>query len=189
MDFMDLRVIFQRLSTRQIGGLMFHEQLMNYYQFLGLDGYAKCQQYHYISETLSHARLNKFAIKYYSILVRPNQVKDPDIIPSRWYDYIRELIEDDARKEAIEFGLGEWIKWESDSCAIYSSAYLDLMNAGEIAAAEFVKELTMDAEEELTLAKDEKLKKSAMNYDIVSILEEQETYEKMFSKKIRKSKE
>ena len=48
---MTIEQVFSRLATRMIGGMMFHEQLMNAYLFMGLPGYAKCHEYHYISET------------------------------------------------------------------------------------------------------------------------------------------
>ena len=49
-----------------------------------------------------------------------------------------------------------------------------------------MKEYILDVEEELVYAKSERLAKSSMDFDIVSILEEQEQYERSFKKKIRK---
>ena len=70
--------------------------------------------------------------------------------------------------------------------ALYEEIYSDLINQGEIPLAEFVKEYVLDVEEELVYAKTERLAKSSMDFDIVSILEEQEQYERSFKKKIRK---
>ena len=48
---MTVEEIFSKISQRMIGGLMFHEQMSNYYDFLNLRGYKKCHEYHYLEET------------------------------------------------------------------------------------------------------------------------------------------
>ena len=42
--------IFTNLAEHQIKGMMVHEQLANYYDFLGLPGYRNCHEYHFMKE-------------------------------------------------------------------------------------------------------------------------------------------
>ena len=44
---MTLEEIFSELAAHAIEGMMIHDQMITYYCFLSLKGYAKCHEYHY----------------------------------------------------------------------------------------------------------------------------------------------
>ena len=44
---MTIDEIFAELGAHMIKGLMIHNQMMVYYDFLYLPGYSKCHEYHY----------------------------------------------------------------------------------------------------------------------------------------------
>jgi hypothetical protein len=44
---MTVEEVFKSIAERQLQGLMMHEDLANYYDFLNLHGYKKCQEYHF----------------------------------------------------------------------------------------------------------------------------------------------
>ena len=46
---MTIEEIFGRISQHMIRGMMTHDQLASYYDFLGLRGYKRCHEYHYFS--------------------------------------------------------------------------------------------------------------------------------------------
>jgi hypothetical protein len=43
--------IFIELNQHMLKGLMFHEELANYFSFLALEGYSYCHEYHYKEES------------------------------------------------------------------------------------------------------------------------------------------
>ena len=178
---------FSQMSSHMIEGMMVHEQLMNSYLFLGLKGYATCHEYHYLSETDGYIRLCKYAADHLDILLpdtgRPS---DPEILPKSWKGSSRSSIVANMRREAMEAALKEWLKWETDTVALYSKFYRELLDENQIPASEFVKSYILDAESEIVYARNELLHKHSMNFDIVPILEEQSEFEKVFRKKIRK---
>lgn len=185
---MSIDEIFSKMSEHMIKGMMVHEQLMNSYLYLGLKGYAACHEYHYLEETKGHIRLNTYKIEHYdSLVVGTFDRSDvPRIVPDSWFTFKRNTVDANTRTKAIAAAYDEWINWESETKALYEEIYSDLINQGEIPFAEFAKEYILDVEEELVYAKSERLAKSSMDFDIVSILEEQEQYERSFKKKIRK---
>lgn len=185
---MTVNEIFSELSTHMIQGMMVHEQLMNSYRFLGLSGYSKCHEYHYLEETKGHIRLLKFATNRYDFLVPPGRPKDPELIPEKWLMTRRQHIPIQEKVEAIRASFNEWIRWESETLHLYKDAYQDFFSANELDAANFINEYITDVSRELIYAKNELLAKESMNYDMPSILEEQKDYESYFSKKIRKSR-
>lgn len=186
---MTVNEIFSELSTRQINGMMVHESLMNAFRFLSLPGYAKCQEYHYLSESIGHIRLLEFAMDRYSVLIPPGKPEDPEIIPVNWYQIRRQNVPLKDKPELIASAFGEWIKWELDTLTIYEAYYKELFSMDLIDAANFVNKHIDDVSGELIYAKNERLSKESMNYDMPTIISEQEAYEKRFTKKLRKLKE
>ena len=60
---------YEKVITRILDGVMFHEQMMLYYNFLGLNGYSICHKYHYLSELNSYNSV----LEYYIIPFRKYQ--------------------------------------------------------------------------------------------------------------------
>ena len=185
---MTIDEIFSKLSSHMIQGMMTHEQLMNCYEFLGLSGYSACHEYHYLSETKGYIRLTQYKIKHYGTLIQNERVTDPEIIPATWIKGIREAVDPATRKEALSAAIDTWIDWEEQTKALYNECYAELMRLGDMAAADFILSYINDVEEEIVFAKEERIKKNAINFDIVSIVEEQDSWIKTFRKKIRKLK-
>lgn len=165
---------------------MVHEQLMNSYLFLSLHGYATCHEYHYLSETRGYIRLCKYVSDHFDVIIQSGRPSDPGVIPESWKSSEKTNANQKIRREAMESALRHWIDWETDTVKLYTTLYNSLLDLAEVPASEFVKEYIMDAEEEIVYAKDELHKKTAIDFDIVSILEEQPAFTKEFKKKIRK---
>ena len=185
---MSIDEIFSKMSAHMVKGMMVHEQLMNSYLFLGLKGYAACHEYHYLEETKGHLELLKYCTDHYSSLIKETFDRSdvPEIIPTSWFNFTQDTVDSNTRKQAMKAALDEWITWEQETKSLYEDIYAELLSKNEIPFAEFVKSYILDVEEEIVYAKNEKLAKSSMDFDIVSILEEQEEYERSFKKKIRK---
>ena len=47
-------------KSHLLKGLMFHEELANYFAFLSLEGYSCCHEYRYEDESRSYRELNKY---------------------------------------------------------------------------------------------------------------------------------
>lgn len=183
---MSINEILSSLSTHMIQGTMVHEQLMNCYLFLGLEGYAACHEYHYLSESKGRIKLCKYAARHFSTVIKSGKVSDPEIIPSSWFDTYRENVNSQARKEAMRAALNEWLKWEEETLALYEECYSELLSNTKPSFSEFLVPYIKDVDEELAFIKEEILHKTAMDFDIVSILEEQDTYKKKFKKLMKK---
>lgn len=185
---MTIDEIFSKLSSHMIQGMMTHEQLMNCYEFLGLSGYAACHEYHYLSETKGYIKLCRYKVKHFGTLIQNKKVTDPEIIPTSWLEASRDLTDFQTRKKAMSAAIDTWIDWEEQTKRLYNDCYKAFYELNEMAAADLVLSYINSVEEEIVFAKEERLKKIAMDFDIVSILEEQDSWEKKFKKKIKNSK-
>lgn len=180
---MELKEVYSKLSAHMVKGMMVHDQLANYYDFLGLKGYKKCHEYHFFKETCGYKKLCKYFINHHNMLVPEEQIDDPDIIPENWYKHIRADVDMATKRSAIKTGLEKWISWEKETKKLYEQMYQELMNIGEIASAFKVKEYVCDVDTELKKAERYWLSKEATNYDMSEIIAEQNSkhdkYEKM----------
>ena len=165
--------IFSELAAHMIKGMMIHEQLANYYDFLGLKGYKRCHEYHFLHESCMFRKLNRYYINHYNKLIPEKKVDDPQVIPNTWYRYTRQEVDSGTKKNAVKTGLERWVAWERETKELYQSMYQEVVNNGSIAAALFIECLIKDVDCELKKAERYHLNKLATNYDMIDIIEEQ----------------
>lgn len=183
---MSITDVFTKMSARVIEGTMFHESLAKVYLFLNLSGYAACHEYHYLSESASYMKLCRYIANHLNTIVSPIPRTDDAIIPKSWNMVSRSDISPQIRKEAIVSSFHEWLKWEQGTKALYEKLYKDAYELGDIAGCKFIETYILDVDSEIVYVRNELISKQAMDFDIVSIFEEQRELKKFFTKKIRK---
>ena len=185
---MTAQEIFSQLTKHMVEGLMIHSQLSDYYYFLGLEGYGMCHEYHYYSENVNYKNTAKFFMNHYHMFVSELRTDIPEIIPETWYQHVSEDVSYETRKAYIQKGIEKWVEWESDTKKFYQEMYQELMGAGEAACAAYVLDLIQDVSEELAYAKHKHLTLLAHNYDMPTIMAEQEAIYKKCHKKLKEIK-
>ena len=178
--------IFAEVSAHMIKGLMIHTQLADYYDFLGLQGYKRCHEYHALKESCSYRGINRYFINHYNKLVPEKEIENPDIIPENWYRYTRQDVDANTKRNAVKSGLEKWVEWEQDTKKFYEQMYVELMNLQEVSGALKMKELICDVDQELKKAQRYHLNKMATDYNINSIISEQGRKHKKYKKKLEK---
>ena len=171
---MNTEEIFKELAGHMIQGMMFHDEMANYYEFLGLTGYARCHEYHFIDETCSYRKLCKYYISHENRLVPYVEVEDPEAIPESWYKYSRQEVDASTKKNAVKSGLEKWVAWEKETKELYEKMYKELVSVDAIADAKFVAKLIHDVDCELAKAEKYHLAKSAIGYDMIEVVNEQD---------------
>lgn len=74
--------VFAKVAAHMVEGLMLHDQMSSYYDFLNLEGYAKCHEYHYWCENKNYICLKHYYTKHHSKLLKEIPVTDPSFIPA-----------------------------------------------------------------------------------------------------------
>lgn len=178
--------IYAELSAHMIKGIMIHEQMANYYDYLGLKGYKRCHEYHYIAETCAHRGLNRYFINHHNKLIPHRDVDNPNLIPNVWYSHPRQDVDGNTKKSAVRTGLTTWVNWERETKKLYEQMYKELIDIGEVASALKIEELICDVDCELKKAERYLLDKEAIGYDIKEIIGEQKSKHHKYDKKMRK---
>lgn len=177
--------IFSQLIAHATEGLMTHAQIAEYFDFLGLKGYAKCHTYHYFAESVNYKCLCEYYIKHYNKLPVELKVSNPKVIPENWFKYSRKDVDSSTRKNAISAGFDKWVTWEKATKKLYEQMYQELIAINEIAAALEIKYYINDVSEELAKAEQKMLELKAIDYNISDIIMEQEHLYKKYTKKLR----
>ena len=177
--------VFSTLSAHMIKGMMTHEQLANYYNFLGLKGYAKCHEYHFMHETCEYRKLYKHFIENHNKLIPYKSVEDPEVIPSSWYMHVRQDVDNNTKKNAVRNGLTTWSEWEKETKKLYEQLYKELRELDEISDMCKVKCLIEDVSHELHKVEKYQLNKKAIDYDLVFIIGEQHDMKHKYCQKIK----
>lgn len=176
--------IFTKLSEHMIKGLMVHEQLANYYDFLNLPGYRDCHEYHYMKESCAYRKLCRYYVNHYNKLIPETEFDNPEVIPESWYRYERKSVDSSTKKSAVKVGLEKWVEWETETKELYQEMYKEMMNNGSVASAKFLCEYIEDVDKELKNATKYWLNKEAVNYDMDVIIMEQQEKSAKYSNKI-----
>ena len=175
--------IFSKILTHEIKGLMVHEELANFYDFLNLHGYKRCHEYHYLEECCVMRSVERYYLNHFNKLIKKERIEEPEIIPSSWYNYGRWDVDVSTRQSALKTGITEWVDWEKETKELYEKMYKELCDIDEIAAACKIKELICDVDCELKYAEREALKLKAIDYDLNSVYLCQDEMHKKYKKK------
>ena len=182
---MTVEEVFSQVSKHMIDGIMIHSQLADYYNFIGLKGFSKCHEYHFLIENYNFRKLCYYYIKHFNKLIPELPNENPHVIPTTWFSHSRTDVDSNTRKTAIQGGIEKWVKWENDTKMFYQNMYKELIALNEIAAAMELKKYILDVDEELSMAQQKHLENKAIDYDIFDIVAKQEDVYKKYNKKIK----
>lgn len=152
---------------------MMHEQMSQYYRFLGMNGYAERHDWHYNQENTTYKFIRDYYINHYNKLPPKASAINPNVIPDGWYRYSRDEVDASTKKSAVKVGLNTWKEWEEKTKEFYQATYYELINMKEIAFAHAMDALIANVDMELTDVISYCLKHKATDYDMDIIMSEQ----------------
>lgn len=141
--------IFQKINARQITALMFHDQMADFFDFLGLMGFKRMHEYQYLAESAEHRAIKRYYINHHNMLLGDSDVSEPEAIPESWYKYTRFDVTSQIRKQAVETALQQYHSWESETKEFYCQCAKKLMDNGKVADFNKVNALVQDVDMEL----------------------------------------
>lgn len=180
---MTVEEIYQGLSERKLKGVMLHEYYTDYFNFLNLHGYKRMSEYHAKHEMKSFRKLHRYFIDHYNKLVPDIRFENEEIIPASWYQYKRQDVDTNTKKNAVKMAFEKWEKWEEETLKYYEKMYSELLDLDEIASAKRVGKMVKDVSHELKWVTRKKLDLASADYSISYILGEQKHYHDFYKSK------
>lgn len=179
------------IAQKLLQGCMNHEQFANYYDFLGLEGYKLCHEYHYFEQMCAYRQFISYYIKHYNKLI-PTSTNESllsfTIIPNNWYDYLRDDMDINTRRNAVKSGIEKYVHWEEQVKNFLEDMYTQTMSQRHVAMSFKIKQLIQSVEKEIEKAKQTYLELKAIDYDLSVIIEKQQGLAKKYRKKLEQIK-
>lgn len=183
---MTIAEIYSAMSNQLIQGMMFHEQMSNYYDFLGLNGYKRCHEYQFLTETNAYRKVNRYYINHHNRLIPDTKVQVSNVIPESWYRYERDEVDVNTKRNAVKSGLQKWIEWEQSTKTLFCTLRQEICMLQEYADLIIIDELIADVDCELKKAQRYMLTKKALDFSIDNIIADQDVMHHKYKKKERK---
>lgn len=185
-DVMLVEEIFAKIKNHMLEGMVFHDQMARYYDFLNLGGYKRCHEYHYFEETLGYRKLCRYFMNHYHMFIPYDDMDNPQVIPDSWYKYTRQEVDSGTKRSSVKTGIEKWVDWEKKTKKLYQDMYKELMEMGEVAAAEKIMCYVKDVDCELKCAERKHINLESIGYDLSTIVYEQEEFHEKYRKKLEK---
>ena len=177
--------IFKEISSHMIYGIMFHTQQADMYDFLNLHGYKRMSEYHLFCEMKSMRKLHRYYLNHFNKLIEEDDVGNPNVIPTTWYRYARQDVDANTKRNAVKTAIESWVEWEEKTKDMYEQMYHELMNLGEVAAAQKISCFLCDVDKELKYAQRKHITLKATDYSIDFIEFEQENLHDCYKEKMK----
>ena len=184
---MTIEEIFIDLRAHLMKGVVMHQTMMEAYDFIGLRGYSKCQEFHCREEMDNYLCIIRYYMNNYQQLLRKKDGEEQvSVFSSSWYKYSRQDVDNNTRRNSIKEFMTKWVNWEEETKTFLQNIYKDLVELNEVDAALLIQTLIQDVTHELNDAKQKLLELEIINYDLVEIMDEQESCYHTYNKKIKK---
>lgn len=141
--------VFSVINTRQITALMFHDEMADLFDFLGLRGFKRMHEYQYLAESAEHRTLKRYYLNHHGMLLPDEEIEPVDVIPDDWYQYNRMDVTPAVRKQAVQKAMEQYKEWECGTKELYEKCAAYLMAWQKIADFDKVNELVKDVDMEL----------------------------------------
>lgn len=173
--------IFQEIGNHQVLAMMFHDQMVDLYNFLNLPGFKRWHKHQYMTESEEFINTKDYFMSAHNQLLRIDDPGQPEpVIPDGWYGYTRMDLNTQLIRQQVEVSFKSYKSWEEYTKRLYEQCSKALFDMSYIADAEKVNQLINDVSCELKEVYEVMLKLNASNYDIVYILDIQDKLHKKY---------
>ena len=182
---MTVEEVFAKLNAHIIEGVMFHDQMAEYFDFLNLHGYKRMHEYHALDEFVERRSVVRYYTNHYNKLLPDAEVTDPEVLPANCRSYSRQQVDAGTKRRAIKDSFVRWRSWEAETKKLYEQSYSNLCDLGEIAAACKVRDLISDVDMELKGVDRMHIKLESIYYDLPTITLCQDELHELYAEKSR----
>lgn len=163
---MEVNEIFATLKTHMLEGMVFHDEMATYFDFLGLCKYRDMHRHHYYEETEGYCRLCEYYMHHFNKLIPHSIMERQEVIPNAWEMYTRQEVDTGTKRNAVRSAMQKWVEWETETKDLLEEMCGELLNNGEIAAEKFLSYYVKDVDDELADAIDLHIKLETIGYDL-----------------------
>lgn len=168
--------VYSEINSRMIAALMFHDQMADYFTFLGLPGYAKIHSRQYHAECREREEMKTYYIQRHGRILNDKFTGKVEVIPKTWKNVKSFAVGKGTKQKAVEDGFLLYREWEEETGKLYETYSKALYDGGNVIDALKVGELARHTAEELLMIDAIMIDLISSGYDMVYIAEMQKRY-------------
>ena len=180
---MTVEEIFKGLSVHNLKGVMIHQNMSDYFDFLNLKGYKRLQEHRAKEEMKSYRKLHRYYLSKYNKLIPEDKFDAPEIIPADWYKHTKQEVDTNTKRTSVKTAFNKWVEWEKETLDLYQKMYSELVGLGEIETSLEIGKCIKNVSEELEKARSMKINLDSLDYAIDCIIDEQQYYHDLYKSK------
>ena len=178
-----LEDVYLKIDERMCKALNFHEQLADYFCFLGLQGFKRMCEYQYMKECAEKRKIHKRYIDIHHKILPTVGCSGVNIIPKEWERHTTHDIDDSVIPKYTKMALKTYYEWETETKDLYKEFCNKLLQMGEHSDYEFLKEIVLDVEKEIKKIMRLYENLNGTGYDVNAIQSVQDKYHEKYKKK------
>ena len=151
-----MKEVIQKIIVHQAEGIVFHDMMTDYFDFLGLDGFMKLHEHQAVEEACEYREMKEFFMKA------------PSVIPNDWQKHKTTEINAASVRTLTKNAFDLYLKWEKETRELYKECAKALKDEC-IECYYKILELLDDVEKEIRNLEDMIVDLQVSDYDARSI--------------------
>lgn len=177
--------VYKIINARQITALMFHDEMADLFDFLGLRGFKRMHEYQYMVESAEHRALKRYYINHHGKLLPESTLTPVSVIPGDWVQYNRVDVTATVRKQYTQRAMDQYLDWEAETKTLYGKMAAYLMDWQKVADFDKVNCLIKDVDMELKYLERLYLELKSVDYDPAYTNMLQDKYHEKYKEKCK----
>ena len=132
MKTMSCEEIYAEVNKRMTTALMFHANMSDYFNFLGLYGFKRIHELQYFEESIGKRKLHRKVLDIHNKLIPEKGYDKIEVVPAEWYKHTRMDIDDGVLSKYVKYALKQYKDWEEETKCFYECVACTFMERGEI---------------------------------------------------------
>ena len=162
------------IGEQLLSGVMFHLEMADLFQFLGLNGFYKWQIAQSQEELCNLQKFKHYVLKTHHKLINLQQSNSPEkLIPDEWYNRSSLEVTQTDITNTLKRTLDEYIKWEEQA---KKNLLNELNELEQICDKQEIKKVIKDVDYELTSVEELRQKLQVTSFSPIFIQLLQEKY-------------
>lgn len=175
--------IYLKLDEHMQKALALHEQLADYFCFLGLQGFKRKLEYQYMCEVAGKRKLHHKYVNMHHKLISMRQVEVPHLIPNEWSRYTTLDVNDNVLPKYVKSAMEQYKEWEEKTKQLYEDLWQECISYGMTADAGYISDLVSDVTKEIKKVNRMCEQLNGTGYDATAIHTMQDKFHEKYKKK------
>lgn len=160
--------VFSKVASHIIEGVMVHDDLAQYYDFLAIPQYREMHEHHAKEEFCNYHKICRHYMSTHNRLLPNIRASQRDIIPEGWMRYSRDDVDVATKKQGVKNGLTLWWGWEEETKDFLKEMMAELTDIEDRCV---VRSLLDDVIKEAKCAHEKCLRLKAVDYNLGQFLD------------------